>query len=116
MNIRTILGAGALALGLTACGSDEARETNNAARGSNAAEAAETSATHSATGTVTAVSGSTVTIDHEPVETIGWPAMTMGFEAQSAGMLEGIAAGDSVSFSFRESGGEFELTSIEKTQ
>lgn len=71
---------------------------------------------HSATGDITEISGNGVTISHGPVEGIGWPAMTMAFQAPSADMLEGLNVGDPVAFQFRETDGEYVLTSIRREQ
>jgi Cu(I)/Ag(I) efflux system periplasmic protein CusF len=40
----------------------------------------------------------TVTLDHEPIPAIGWPAMTMTFPVASPDLLNGIAAGQTVTF------------------
>lgn len=69
---------------------------------------------HSATGTVESLSGSEVKIAHEAIQSIGWPAMTMSFTAKEAAQLEGIQAGDRVSFSFVKSDDTSTLTSISK--
>lgn len=40
----------------------------------------------------------TVTLDHEPIPAVGWPAMTMTFPVASPELLNGIAAGQTVTF------------------
>lgn len=81
--------------------------------GANAGQAAEAAQTYTGTGKVSAVAGNQVTIDHGPIEGIDWPAMTMTFTAPGW-MANGIAAGDEVSFSFRQEGGAYTLTSLRK--
>lgn len=66
---------------------------------------------YSGTGEVTAVAGNQVTIDHGPIEGIGWPAMTMTFTAPGE-MAAGVQAGDAVSFSFRQQGRAYIVTSL----
>ena len=67
-----------------------------------------------ATGEVTAIADDRITIAHGPVAEIEWPPMTMGFGA-SEEMISSVNAGDSVSFSFHEDGGDYVLTSITRT-
>lgn len=112
MDIRAIIGAAALAAGLTACEGNGTRVTNETAVVNEPAAAP--AATHSASGTVKLISGNSVTIDHGPVESVGWPAMTMSFEAQDLTLLEGVKVGDQVRFEFRQEGGSSRLTSISK--
>lgn len=103
----------ALSLLLAACG-----ENNNAApgnrQGAEAGPAAQAGEVYSASGEVTAISGNQVTIAHGPVEGLGWPAMTMSFRAGSPEMVQGVNVGDRVSFAFRQDGGAYVLTSIQK--
>ena len=111
-----LAGALALALLLAACGDNQAAAPEQ--RETSAGTAAPTGAadTYSAAGDVTKVSGNQVTISHGPVEGIGWPAMTMAFQAPSPEMLQGLNVGDPVDFQFRQSGGQYQLTSIKKAQ
>ena len=106
-------GALALSLLLAACG-----EGKNAGletrQGGEAGAAAQAGDVYSAAGQVTAIAGDQVTIAHGPVEGIGWPAMTMSFRAQSPEMVQGVSVGDRVSFSFRQDGGTYVLTSLAK--
>ena len=67
-----------------------------------------------AVGEVTNTSANAVTIEHGPVPELRWSAMTMAFDLRSASQVDGIIAGDRVSFSFREAGSGYELVSIEK--
>jgi Cu/Ag efflux protein CusF len=104
----SILAATAVALALAGCG----QQQNNSV-GANA-PAAETNRTYSGTGEVTAIAGDQVTIAHGPIAGIGWPAMTMTFTAPDE-MANGIAAGDRVTFSFRQDGSAYRLTSLRKS-
>ena len=55
------------------------------------------------TGTVTQVDAAAgaITINHEPIAALSWPAMTMQFTVENPAILEGIAAGDHVSFEIK---------------
>lgn len=100
---------------LAACGAEEASKrgtTENAA--TTGAASANAGETHSATGTVKSIAGSDVTIAHDAVESIGWPAMEMTFTAADAALVNGIKAGDRVSFAFTKGDGATTLTSISK--
>ncbi len=61
---------------------------------------------------VNAASGA-VSIKHGPIQQLGWPGMTMGFTAKPD-MLNGIGAGDKVSFEIDWDGKEGMVTSIKK--
>jgi len=67
-------------------------------------------------GVVTAIDAAagTVTLDHEPIEAIGWDAMTMRFTARDATLLEGVAAGDRVSFELESAENPRTLVALEK--
>ena len=106
MNYSISLVAAAV-LALAGCG--QAQQSG----GDNNASAVEAAQTYSGTGKITAVAGDQVTIAHGPIEGIGWPAMTMAFKAPD-GMAADVAAGDEVSFSFRQDGGAHVLTSLKK--
>lgn len=103
MNYR-IVAAAVAALVLMACG-QKGSETN--------AQSAQAEEIYSGTGKVTAVAGDQVTIAHGAIEGIGWPAMTMTFTAP-ADIANAAKAGDQVSFSFREEGGAYLLTSLQR--
>lgn len=101
---------------LAACGAEEATKsgtTENAAI-TGAPPSANAGETHSATGTVKSISGTEVTIAHEEVKSIGWPAMEMAFAAADPTLVNGIKAGDRVSFAFTQGDGATTLTSISK--
>ncbi len=115
MKISQFAGAAALVLSLTACGDNQTaapdqREPSGTTAPAGAADV------YSAAGDVTKISGDQVTISHGPVEGIGWPAMTMAFQAPSPEVLQGLNVGDSVDFQFRQSGEQYQLTSIKKAQ
>ena len=99
--------AAALALAVAGCGQQQKSQPQANA------PAAETARTYSGAGKVTAVAGDQVSIAHGPIQGIGWPAMTMAFSAP-AGMANGVKVGDQVSFSFRQQGGVYPLTSLQK--
>lgn len=73
----------------------------------------EPGAVHTASGTVTAVSETELTISHGPVESLGWPAMTMPFKVETARQIQGVKVGDTVTFSFRQEGSQYVLTSVQ---
>lgn len=106
-------GAIALSLLLVACGENKNAAPENR-QGAEASPSAQASEVHSASGQVTAIAGDQVTIAHGPVEGIGWPAMTMTFRAGSPEMVQGVSAGDRVSFGFKQDGGAYVLTSLSK--
>ena len=45
-----------------------------------------------------------VTISHEPIPELKWPAMTMRFTFRDPKMVEGVKAGDKVTFTFVQEG------------
>ena len=68
------------------------------------------------TGTVTSVMAGhgMIDLDHDPIPEIGWPAMTMSFRTVDGVDLSGLAAGDSVTFTLRETeGGDWLISDIE---
>ena len=56
-------------------------------------------------GVVTAVSAATVTVRHGPISSRRMPAMTMAFAVTEVQSLQGLAVGDKVCFSLKESEG-----------
>ena len=114
MNIMKFGGALALSLILAACGEQQNNGLENR-KGSTAEPAAPQAAgVYFGSGDVTAVAGDQFTIAHGPVEGIGWPAMTMTFRAGAPEMVQGVSVGDRVSFSFRQDGSAYVLTSLSK--
>lgn len=105
--MKPIIWFAAAALALAACGQAQKPAAENNTQAAPAAQ------TYSGTGRVTAIAGNQVTIKHGPIQGIGWPAMTMTFTA-SEGMASSVKAGDEVSFSFRQEGGAYPLTSLDK--
>lgn len=57
-------------------------------------------ASHQGTGKVVSVdkSKSAVKLAHEAIESLDWPGMTMDFKVADAALLDGIKAGDAVTF------------------
>lgn len=110
----TITSAAMLAV-LSACGNEATDKSASQFESQPAPQPqSESAKEHSATGTVDSLSGSEVKISHEAIQSIGWPAMTMSFTAKEAAQLEGIKAGDRVSFSFVKSDDTSKLTAISK--
>lgn len=52
-------------------------------------------------------------LTHDPVPTLEWLAMTMGFAVADKALLEGVKAGEKVTFSLSEKNGKFVITEIE---
>ena len=72
--------------------------------------------THRGEGKIERIGKDEVTLSHGPISSLHWGAMTMGFRLPAGGLPANLAAGDAVSFEFRESGGGmFEITSISRT-
>lgn len=117
MKMLPFAGALALVLATAACGDDTPTQPGeNPPDAASGTGAQSDQPVYAATGNVTAMSGGDVTIAHGPVEEIGWPAMTMTFRSGSPDMVEGIGVGDAVTFRFREAGGQYELTSLDKAR
>jgi Cu(I)/Ag(I) efflux system membrane fusion protein len=73
------------------------------------------SAMHEGTGTITALSDGEVTLSHGPIPTLQWGAMTMPFKLPEGAAAQGLKAGDSVQFSFRQRDGDFVIERLEKS-
>ena len=56
--------------------------------------------THQGTGKVVSVDNAklTVKLAHGAIKSLGWPGMTMDFNVANAALLEGLNAGDAVTF------------------
>lgn len=67
-------------------------------------------------GTVTQVDAAagTITINHGPIEALSWPGMTMRFTAENPAILQGIAAGDPVSFELKSATETSVVTDVQK--
>lgn len=103
-----------LSLTLTACGEKQDNGLQNRPDSTAAPASPQAGDVYSGTGEVTRIAGDQVTISHGPIEGIGWPAMTMTFRAGSPEMLAGVSVGEQASFSFRQDGGTYTLTSLSK--
>ena len=80
-------------------------------------KAAGSMARHTGTATVESIDREAITLSHGPIQSLKWNAMTMEFKLGEVGKLaqvKAIAPGDRVHFSFRQSGDDFVLDSIEK--
>ena len=54
-----------------------------------------------------------INLTHGPVESLGWPGMTMDFSVKDKAMLQGIRAGQKVSFEIvKEGPGKFYISHI----
>jgi Cu/Ag efflux protein CusF len=69
---------------------------------------------HQASGKVTKVdrAAGRVTIAHGPVASLKWPAMTMPFEVKDKALLDKAKEGQTIQFSFIESGRRHVITAI----
>jgi len=56
-----------------------------------------------------------LTIAHQPIAALKWPAMTMAFAVKEGVTLEGIKAGDHVSFSLESDADAYVITQIAST-
>ena len=56
----------------------------------------------------------TVTLTHEPIPELKWPAMTMRFTFRDPKLVDGLQAGDKVSFTFVQEGTLSVLQSISR--
>lgn len=77
--------------------------------------AAAKAVSHQASGQIESVDSAagSVTLKHQPIASLKWPAMTMEFTLANAGLLQGLKAGQAVSFEFVERApGEFVITRI----
>lgn len=69
--------------------------------------------THRGEGKVESITKEEITISHGPIPSLRWGPMTMGFKLPAAGLPQGIAVGNSVSFAIRPTReGTFQITTI----
>ena len=72
-------------------------------------------ASHKGTAKVEKIGKDEVILSHGPIGSLQWPPMTMGFKPPPGGFPKDLAAGDTVSFEFRQSKeGPFEITAISR--
>ena len=111
--IITIAAAIALAVSVAACSKPAPQEATSAIP-ETAAPAAVVGPIVS-TAVVVAIdpAAGTVTLSHAPIEAIHWSAMTMEFKADAA-VLQGIAAGDHVSFELKSAENPQTVTALKK--
>ena len=73
-------------------------------------------ASHQGKGKVVSVdqAKSSIKLVHEAIKSLGWPGMTMDFKVANAALLEGLKAGDAVTFDLGQGGkpGEWLITRI----
>ncbi|MBP2158712.1 MULTISPECIES: copper-binding protein [Asticcacaulis] len=72
--------------------------------------------TGTGTGVVKAIDAKagTVTIDHEPIAAVGWGAMTMNFPVTPPSLLDGVVAGQTVTFDVTVTDNKPVITGIRK--
>lgn len=70
------------------------------------------SPSHQGTGKVEQVTDEAITLSHGPIATLQWPAMTMDFKKPKPDSFKEIKVGQTVQFSFVESGDGYELKSV----
>jgi len=70
------------------------------------------SPSHQGTGKVEQVTDEGITLSHGPIATLQWPAMTMDFKKPKPDSFKEIRVGQTVQFSFVESGDGYELKSV----
>jgi Cu(I)/Ag(I) efflux system protein CusF len=57
---------------------------------------------------------SKITLKHGEIKKLDMPPMTMVFRVKDAKLLEGVAAGDKVSFSAEQIDGQYVVTALQK--
>lgn len=69
---------------------------------------------HTAKGRVTKIDADAgvVTLSHEPVKSLDWPAMTMGFKLTDKKLLDKLAVGKTVDFTFVQTDKGYVITSV----
>lgn len=87
------------------------------AKGAHASHAASVTNLVEATGKVNSVDAvaRTINLTHDPIKALGWPKMKMQFTVASGVSLDGIKAGDAVSFTLKpEKEDDYEVVGIKK--
>ena len=56
-----------------------------------------------------------ITLQHEEIKSLEMPPMRMVFRVESAGLVDGIAVGDSVRFTAKQKEGAYVVTDIRKS-
>ena len=75
--------------------------------------AASASPSHHGNGVVKKIGTDSITISHGPISSLQWGPMTMGFTLPAAGLPQGIAEGERVSFEIQEATpGQYQITTI----
>jgi membrane fusion protein, copper/silver efflux system len=72
-------------------------------------------ALHRAVGKVEAIKYGEITLSHGPVPSLGWGPMTMPFKLARPDLAAALKPGDTVSFGFRESGGDYIIEQLGKS-
>ena len=133
MKTLTLMIAGAMAVGLTACSpsggatksesvATPAAAPAGAPMGDMKMDAPKQDATAvpagpiTSTGKITALDAGagTVTLDHQAIPAIGWDAMSMTFTAADSTLLKDLKVGDTVSFELKSATEKTIITKIQK--
>ncbi|WP_192982013.1 copper-binding protein [Pseudomonas sp. EggHat1] len=62
------------------------------------------------------VAAQKITLRHGPIASIGMPPMTMVFEVEKPELLEGVSAGEKVSFQVQQQGNRYIVTELQVMQ
>ncbi|MGG2396862.1 copper-binding protein [Pseudomonas sp. SH1-B] len=62
------------------------------------------------------VAAQKITLRHGPIASVGMPPMTMVFEVAEAQLLEGVAAGEKVSFQVEQQGSRYVVTELHRVK
>lgn len=57
-----------------------------------------------------------ITLRHGPIASVGMPPMTMVFEVERPELLEGVSAGEKVSFQVQQQGNRYIVTELQVMQ
>ncbi|MBZ9664781.1 copper-binding protein [Pseudomonas sp. LMG 31766] len=58
------------------------------------------------------VAAQKITLRHGPIASVGMPPMTMVFEVEKPELLEGVSAGEKVSFQVQQQGNRYIVTEL----
>jgi len=114
MKLAALAFAGVFALTAGAAAADCGPNPNPQAKAAEhqapcAQTAAKQSPAHRASGVVkkTDAAKSAVTLAHDPVRELNWPAMTMAFKVKDKSVLDRLAVGKKVEFTFVQDGRDY---------
>jgi membrane fusion protein, copper/silver efflux system len=81
-----------------------------------ASDSSEDIRTYTATGSVTRIAETSITLNHAPVPELEWPTMVMPFALADVALVEGLAPGDDVEFTFSQHDTGPRIESIRKVE